>query len=55
MFREIKNVDNRLTTFIEVKNINDYLIYVLSSDSNKIDKFINMIFEMLKMKFMSSK
>ena len=50
MFKEIKNIDNRLIAFIEIKNVNNCLICVLSFDSNKFNekKFINVIFENVK-------
>ena len=52
VFIEIRNVDNRLIMFIVIKNGNDFLICVLSCNSNKFDMifFINVIFENVKMR-----
>ena len=50
VFREIKKINNRLITFIKIKNVNNCLICVLSFNLNKFNKifFINVIFENVK-------
>ena len=50
IFKEIKNVDNRLIIFVKVKNVNNYSICVLSFDFNKFNMilFMNVIFENVK-------
>ena len=49
--RDVKGV---LIMFIKIKNVNNCSIYSFSYNFNK-KKFINVIFEMLKMKFINSK
>ena len=47
-----KLVTKKIFVFIRIKNVNNYLIYILSCDSNKLNiiLFININFENVKVR-----